>query len=117
VWLDSLENNIGGYLEDNIGDEENGQGGVVLIGHELQILRQVKDYSIGNIRSVEEGQKVHDTQHWDDAPIDAGDESALRDAHGWGGMLATVGSGWMRKVGVVCSRDILIAGSLACALD
>ena len=78
MWLESFQDDVGWYLKDDIWDEEHGQGGIILRAREFEVLLQTKDGGVGNVGAVEEGQQIHETEDWDYAQIDLGDQSALR---------------------------------------
>lgn len=78
MWLESFQDDVGWYLEEDIWDEEHGQGGIILRAREFEVLLQTKDGGIGDVGAVEEGQQIHETEHWNYAKIDLRDQSALR---------------------------------------
>lgn len=65
MWLEFLEDNIARNLENNVGDEKDGQARAVLSAAETEVLLKAKDRSICHICPVEEGQKIHDRQDGD----------------------------------------------------
>lgn len=65
MWLESLEDDIARNLENNIGDEEDGQTRAVLSAAQTEVLLKAKDSSICDICPVEKGQKIHNRQNRD----------------------------------------------------
>ena len=79
MGLKSFQNDIRGYLKDDIWYKEHGQRGVVLISGQIDILDQPKNSCIRNVRAIEKSQKVEDAQNWNDAEIDLSEKLSLVD--------------------------------------
>ena len=73
----SLQQDIGGDLEDNVRDEEYCQCGIILISRQPQIVAHVKNVGIGDIGPIEKSEEVDDAQDWNDPEVDPGNDSAL----------------------------------------
>ena len=54
MGLETLEENVGGDLEENIWHEEDDEGGIVFSFFETKLFRKTKDVGIGNIDTVYE---------------------------------------------------------------
>ena len=77
MGLQPLQQDVGGYLKNDVRNEEDSQGGIILRSSQLEVLLQAKDRGISDISAIEEREKVEDAQDRDDAEIDFGDQSAL----------------------------------------
>lgn len=55
-WGEALEEDVGRDFEDHVGDEEDGQTGVVLVACKTEVFHQAVHLGIGDIDSVQEGE-------------------------------------------------------------
>ena len=80
MGLKSFQNDVRGYLKDDVWHKEHRQRGVVFISGQINILDQAKDRCISYVRAIEKSQKVEDAQNWYDAEIDLSEKLSLVDA-------------------------------------
>ena len=100
--LQSFQDDIGRDLEDDVWHEKDGQSGVVLGAGQIEVLLQLKNHGIGNVGAIEEGQKVEDAQHRNDADIDSGEELALGGVgRTWYLHVVGVVKVWTLRIGIV----------------
>lgn len=66
-----LEEDVGGDLEEDVGDEEDGQDRVELGALELQVVDEVEGFGVADIDAVEKGEQVQDADEGDDVHINA----------------------------------------------
>jgi hypothetical protein len=64
-----LHENVGGNLEEDVGNEEHCEGSVVLHACEMEVCDQVEGFGVGNVDSVEEGEEVEDAEEGYDSEI------------------------------------------------
>ncbi len=69
MWLELLEKDVGWNLSKNVWDEEDGEGSVVLNSGEIQVGLKTESPRVGNIDSVDEGEKVKNAETWHNMPI------------------------------------------------
>lgn len=59
----ALEQDIGQWLEDGVGDEEERKGSIVLVGRQVMQARlETGDFGISNVGTIKESEKVQDTE-------------------------------------------------------
>ena len=56
--FETFENDVGGDLEEDVGDKKDGKCSVVLVSDQAQFLYQAEDGCVGNVGPVEECPKV-----------------------------------------------------------
>lgn len=109
MGFEFLEENVGWDLEDDVGNEEDSQGVVVLRILEVEFVLQAENGGIGDIGSVEKGEKVEDAEDGDDAQVNFGDEFALGGVRGaLDVQVVVVFSTGMRDVGIIVIVRILL---------
>lgn len=64
-----LKQHVRGDFEGGVGEEEDGEGHVVLLSSKLKISRKALDVSVTNVTSIEETQQVEKRQHGNDVEI------------------------------------------------
>lgn len=74
---EALEEKVGRDLEDDVGDEEDGQTGVVLVARETEILHEAVDLGVGDVDSIQEGEQIQDDDEGEEVRIDSAGELAL----------------------------------------
>jgi hypothetical protein len=74
---EALEQEIGGNFEDDVGDEEDGQTGVVLVARKAEVSHKAVDFGVGNVDSVQEGEKVEDDDEGEEMRVDSAGEFAI----------------------------------------
>lgn len=74
---ESLEEDVGGDLADDVWNEEHGEGGIVFYILQFQVLDQAEGARIANIDSVEEGEEVENTEEGNHSEIDLRHELPL----------------------------------------
>ena len=80
-WSETLEQNLGQRLEASIGDEENGEGQVILRACQFQIFAQASDFGIADVGTVEEGGEVQETEPWYQLQVEFPQECAVLEYH------------------------------------
>ena len=61
----ALEQDIGQGFEERVGDEEDGQAGVVLPSRDVQRVGQAVELSVADVGAVEEGDEVEEAEPGD----------------------------------------------------
>lgn len=61
-WAEAFQKDVGEWLEDGIGDEEDGEGGVELRDGKAEIFGQAGDLCVTNVCAVQEGEQVENTE-------------------------------------------------------
>ena len=77
--LELLQQNVGRYFEQYVGNEENCQGRVVLSAFavQAQIFLQAEYRCIGDVGAIQKCKKVHDAKNGNDAEVDLCNQSPL----------------------------------------
>lgn len=103
MGLEFLEKYVGRDLKDNVRNEENGKGRVVLktLRVQIEILLQAKNRGVCNVGPVEEGEEIENAQDWYHSQVDLGHELSLRSGRWQNGMFVLVLGGGMREVRIV----------------
>jgi hypothetical protein len=63
-WSETFEQNLSQRLKSGIGDEEDGQGQVVLRTCHVQIFGEASDFGIADVGTIQEGREVKQTEPW-----------------------------------------------------
>ena len=66
----ALEQDVGQGLEEGVGDEEDGEAGIVLAAGDVQGFLQAIKFGVADIGAVEEGDEVEKAEPWDQAEIE-----------------------------------------------
>jgi len=67
---EALQGDVGGRLEDGVGDEEDGQGGVVLAAGDVQGLLQAVQPGVADVGPIEKGHEVQQTEPGDQFQVE-----------------------------------------------
>lgn len=77
VWLEPLQQQVGGNLKKHVRHEEDGERGVELRAAHVQVAGQAEDGRIGDVDAVDEGEKIEHGEDRDDAQVDLGRQLLL----------------------------------------
>jgi len=72
-----LEQDVGGDLAEDVGDEEDDQGRVVLRAVHVEVLLEAEGARVGDVDAVQEGQEVEDDHEGDEVQVDPHRDLAL----------------------------------------
>jgi len=67
---ETLQGDVGGRLEDGVGDEEDGQGGIVLAARDVQRLLQAVQPGVADVGPIEEGHEIQQTEPGDQFQVE-----------------------------------------------
>lgn len=68
-WADPFAGNVGGNLEDDVADVEDGEDGIVVVARELEVLLQAGQAGVSNVCAVDEAEQVQQGDGGDDAQV------------------------------------------------
>ena len=77
--LELFEENVGGNLKEDIGNEEDGEGDIGLVAFEVQVFGQTEGEGVGDVDAVQEGSEVDEEEHGYDVHVYFSEESFLVD--------------------------------------
>ena len=73
----ALEQDVRQGLEERVGDEEDGQAGIVLAARDVEGVGQAVEFGIADVGAVEEGDEVEEAEPGDQADVEFPEESAV----------------------------------------
>lgn len=79
----AFEKNVGDGFCQSIGDEENGESGIVLAGGDVQALLQAVQFCIPNVCSIEEADQVEKTEPRNEPEIQLPQERSILSVANW----------------------------------
>ena len=65
----AFKEEIGRHLEDAVGEEEDGEGPIVLGPRHVEVLLQAFDLCVADVAAVEEGEEVEEGEHGDEVEV------------------------------------------------
>ena len=74
-----LEEDVGQRLEERVGDEEDGQAGVVLPACDVQRFLEAVEFGVADVGPVEKGDEVEEAEPGDQAQVEFPEELTVLD--------------------------------------
>ena len=72
-----FKQNVGQRLEAGVGDEEDGETGIVLAAGDVETLLEAVKLGVADVGAVEEGDEIEETKPGDQAEVELPEESAV----------------------------------------
>ena len=73
----ALEQDVRQGLEERVGDEEDGQAGIILAARDVEGVGQAVEFGIADVGAVEEGDEVEEAEPGDQTDVEFPEEFAV----------------------------------------
>lgn len=74
---ETLQQHVGQRFGEGVGDEEDGETGVVLAGGDVEAFLQAVEFGIADVGAVEEGDEIEEAEPWDQTEVEFPEEPAV----------------------------------------
>lgn len=72
-----FEQDVGEWFEESVGNEEDGQAGVVLAGCDVNSLCEAIKFGVADVCTVEKGDEIEEAEPGDEAEVEFPEEFAV----------------------------------------
>lgn len=74
---ETLEDQIAGHFHQDVSGEQSGDGDLILVAHETEVLLESEKTGIADVGSVQEAKEICNHDHWHDMLIDLAHKAFL----------------------------------------